>query len=68
MAGTITFPGESVDTFAVAGTWLQTGATVTLTTPDGSDDWLVAAQGSTVSLTLQGTDPPTRITLARPAP
>jgi hypothetical protein len=68
MAGTVTFPAEPVDTFDVAGTWVQTGAIVTLTTPDGSDGWQLAAQGSTVSLTLQGTTPPTRITLARPAP
>lgn len=65
MSGTLTFPGEPVDTLSVAGTYQQLGARVTLTTPDGSGVWRMTALGSTLTLTLSGVTPPTRITLSR---
>jgi len=66
--GTVTFPGEPVDTVSVAGTYQQAGDRVTLTTVDGSGTWQLTEQAATVTLTLLGTSPPTRIILARPAP
>jgi hypothetical protein len=64
--GTVTFPGEPLDSLAVTGTWVQDGDRVTLTTVDGSSTWQVTDLAATVTLTLLGTSPPTRIILARP--
>ena len=68
MSGTVTFPGEPVDTVDVTGTWQQDGDRVTITTIDGSGVWQMTEQAATVTLTLVDVIPPARIILARPTP
>jgi hypothetical protein len=65
--GTVTYPGEPVDSLDVSGTYKVYVGVVTLTTPDGTANWLLEFSGDRVVLTLAGSDPPTSITLKRSA-
>lgn len=65
--GTVTYPGEPVDSLDVSGTYQVVAMTVTLTTPDGTGPWSLAFSGDRVVLTRIGADPPTRIKLKRQA-
>jgi hypothetical protein len=63
--GTVTYPGESVDSLDVSGTYRVVANYVTLTTPDGTGTWFLAFSSDRVVLSLVGADPPTRMTLRR---
>lgn len=63
--GTVTFPGEPVDTLQVSGSYVVTENIATLTTQDGSGDWSIVYSFSGAVLTLVGSDPPTSMTLKR---
>jgi len=63
--GTLTFPGEPPDQLLLSGTWLEQGEIVTLTTGEESGRWVRSADGDDVLLTLEGSQPPTIITLHR---
>jgi hypothetical protein len=65
--GTVTYPGEPVDSLDVSGTYQVVAMTVTLTTPEGTGAWSMVFSGDRVVLTLVGADPPTRIRLKRPS-
>ena len=65
VSGTVTFPGEPPDPVAISGTYQVKGDQVELTTSDGSGLWRLRFVGEEVSLTLEGSDPPTGITLRR---
>ena len=60
--GTITFPEEPPETVAVQGTYVMTGASVALTTSDGTDTWTLEFSGEQVVLAHAG-PPPNTITL-----
>jgi hypothetical protein len=66
MNGTITFPGEPPDPVAIGGTFGVHGDQVDLLTPSGSRTWTLRFSGEEVSLILEGSAPPTTITLRRP--
>ena len=63
VSGTITFPGELPDPVAISGTYEVQGDQVELMTPDGSGFWRLRFVGEEVSLTLEGSVPPTTMTL-----
>jgi hypothetical protein len=63
--GTVTYPGEPVDSLDVSGTYQVFAMIVRLTTPDGTGSWSLAFSGDQCVLTLVGSAPPTRITLKR---
>jgi hypothetical protein len=65
VGGTITYPGEPPDPVAISGTYAVQGDQVELITPDGSGVWTLHFAGEQVSLTLNGSAPPTIITLRR---
>ena len=65
MSGTLTFPGEPPDPVAIRGTYKVQGDQVELMTPDGSGLWRLRFGGEEVSLTLEGSAPPTSMTLRR---
>jgi hypothetical protein len=66
VSGTITFPGEPPDPVAISGTYQVTGDQVELITPDGSGLWRLRFAGEEVTLTLEGSAPPTTMALRRP--
>ena len=61
--GTVTYPGEPVDSLDVSGTYQVVAMTLTLTTPDGTGAWSMVFSGD--RLVLVGPDPSTRMTLKR---
>jgi hypothetical protein len=63
--GTVTYPGEPVDSLDVSGTYQVVAMTVTLTTPEGTGAWSMVFSGDRVVLALIGADPPTKMTLKR---
>ena len=63
--GTLTFPGEPAESIEVSGTWSVEGDIVTLRTGNTSGRWAFSLSGSDVTLTLEGSQPPTTITLRR---
>jgi hypothetical protein len=63
--GTVTYPGELVDSLDVSGTYEVVATTVTLTTSDGTGAWSMVFSGDRVVLTLVGAEPPTRLMLKR---
>jgi len=63
--GTVTYPGEPVDSLDVSGTYQVVAKTVTLTTPDGTGTWALMFSGEQCDLTRIGSDPPTVIMLKR---
>jgi hypothetical protein len=65
VAGTVTFPGEPVDTLDLSGTWSTSGDHATLTTTEGSGEWTVGFSGEEATLTLIGPDPSNVIRLRR---
>ena len=65
VSGTLTFPGEPPDPVAISGTYQVQGDQVELITPDGSGLWRLRFGGEEVSLTLEGSAPPTSMTLRR---
>ena len=64
--GEITFPGEPMDTLDISGTWTMAGDRATLTTADGTGEWIVAFFEADVTLTLVGPAPTNVIQLRRP--
>ncbi|MGZ8392388.1 MAG: lipocalin family protein [Gemmatimonadales bacterium] len=65
VSGTLTFPGEPPDPVATSGTYEVEEDQVELTTLDGSGLWTLGFAGQEVSLTLEGSAPPTSMTLRR---
>ena len=63
--GTVTYPGEPVDSLDVSGTYLVIVNVVRLMTSDGTGSWSMAFSGDRVVLSLIGSAPPTKITLER---
>lgn len=63
--GTVTYPGEPVDSLEVSGTYQVVATHLTMTTPDGTGSWSLAFSGDRVVLTLIGAEPPTTMTLKR---
>jgi hypothetical protein len=63
--GTLTYPGEPVDSLNVSGTYQVVAATATLTTRDGTGAWSLVFSGDRCVLTRIGSAPPTTITLKR---
>jgi len=63
--GTVTYPGEPVDSLDVSGTYRVAKNVVTLTTPEGTGPWSLVFSGDRVVLSLVGVDPPTTMTLKR---
>jgi len=63
--GTVTYPGEPVDSLDVSGTYQVAAMTVILTTSDGTGAWSLVFSGDQCVLTLIGSDPPTTMTLKR---
>ena len=63
--GTVTYPGEPVDSLDVSGTYQVVATLLTMTTPDGGVSWSLAFSGDRVVLTLIGVEPPTTMTLKR---
>lgn len=61
--GTVTYPGEPMDSLDVSGTYQVVAKTLTLTTPDGTGTWSMVYSGD--QLVLIGSDPSTRMTLKR---
>jgi hypothetical protein len=66
--GEITFPDEPMDSLTVSGTWSMQGDRATLTTPDGSGEWVVSFSGTEATLSLVGPDPTNTIHLRRRTP
>lgn len=64
--GEITFPGEPTDTLDLSGTWTMTADRVTLTTADGTGEWIVIFSEDEATLTLAGPVPTNVIQLRRP--
>lgn len=63
--GTVTYPSEPTEPIQVSGTWSIQGNIVTLDTGSESGRWVRSVvQGNTL-LTLEGSQPPTTITLRR---
>jgi hypothetical protein len=65
IVGTVTYPGEPVDSLSVSGTYEVTDMVVALTTPGGTGSWSLAFAGNQCFLTLVGSTPPTTMTLRR---
>jgi hypothetical protein len=65
VSGTVTFPGEPPDPVAIGGTYEVQGDHVEFITPDGSGVWTLTFVGEEVTLTLEGSAPPTSMTLRR---
>jgi hypothetical protein len=63
--GTVTYPGEPVDSLRVSGTYQVVDMVATLKTPDGTGAWSLAFSGNRCVLTLAGSVPPTTMTLKR---
>jgi hypothetical protein len=63
--GTVTYPGEPVDSLDVSGTYQVAAGAAKLTTVDGTSTWSLVFSGDQVLLTLIGSEPPTRMTLKR---
>jgi hypothetical protein len=63
--GTVTFPGEPTDSLNASGTYQVLGATVTLTTAEGTGTWSIAFSVNQAVLTYAGSNPPTTMTLRR---
>lgn len=63
--GTVTYPGELVDSLDTAGTYQVVDTTVTLTTPDGTGAWSFVFSGDQCALALVGSTPSTTMTLKR---
>lgn len=66
--GTVTFPGEPADQILVSGTWSILGNIVILNTGGQSGRWALTASRDGIVLTLEGSQPPTTMTLRRLAP
>ena len=62
--GTVTYPGEPVDSLDVSGTYLAVAGTVMLTTPDGTGAWSMDFSGDLVVF-ARITDPLTTMTLKK---
>lgn len=63
--GTVTFPGEPVDSIAGNGTYEQMGTTLEFTLGAETGSWTVEASRDTATLTEVGPPPPNTITLQR---
>jgi hypothetical protein len=63
--GTVTYPGEPVDTLDISGTYQIVGKTVVLTTADDTGTWSVVFSGDQAVLALIGSVPPTTMTLEK---
>lgn len=63
--GTVTFPGEPVDSFTLNGVYVRSGSTLTLTVDDVASDWRVAESGNRVTLTEDEPAPANAIVLER---
>jgi hypothetical protein len=63
--GTVTYPGEPTEPIQAAGTWSIEGDIVTLDTGSESGRWIRSLVGGDILLTLEGSQPPTTITLRR---
>jgi hypothetical protein len=65
MVGTVTYPGEPIDSLRASGTYTAMGNTVVLTAGPDTGTWSLAWSDSTVTLTLQGPLPTNVIVLRR---
>ncbi|MBL8978145.1 MAG: hypothetical protein JNM53_07030 [Gemmatimonadetes bacterium] len=65
MVGTVTYPGEPIDSLNVTGTYAVTGAVLSMTAGTESGDWDMRWTGQRYILTLRGPPPTNRITLGR---
>jgi hypothetical protein len=66
LLGTITYPGEPLDSLDVIGTWMeQTPGTVALTVDGGTTVWDVSVTADTAVLILPDEEGAVRITLAK---
>jgi hypothetical protein len=63
--GTLTFPGEPPDPIQAEGTWSADGDVIVLTTGGQTGRWAYSASGEEVTLTLEGSQPATTMTLRR---
>ena len=64
-SGTVTFPGEPVDPFDIAGTYERFAEYLTLTVDGIPSDWRVAETGNRVTLTEDEPAPASVIVLER---
>jgi hypothetical protein len=66
VAGTVTFPGEPTDSIVVAGTYTQSGNSVTLSVAGApATSWTLTASGDQVTLTENEPPPANTVTLRR---
>lgn len=66
--GTVTYPGEPMDSLKLEGTWALAPGRVTLTTGGESGVWDMTWHGQELTLTLEGPLPTNVIVLQRPEP
>ncbi len=65
IVGTVTYPGEPIDSLNVVGSYLVTGTVLSITAGPDSGDWDMRWTGQRYVLTLRGPRPTNRITLGR---
>jgi len=65
--GTVTYPGEPLDSLNVSGTYEVQGTIVILTTQEGTGAWSLSFSSNQVVLNLVGSSPPTTIALLKQA-
>lgn len=63
--GVLTFPNEPPDPVSITGTWSIDGNIANLTSDGTTGRWVLVASGDEVVLTLEGSQPPTTMTLRR---
>ncbi|HEX9893187.1 MAG TPA: lipocalin family protein [Gemmatimonadales bacterium] len=65
VSGTLTFPDEPTEPVFLSGEWALQGGVLVLTVNGQQSLWNVSLNGDEATLTLQGTTPPTTITIRR---
>lgn len=65
IVGTVTYPGEPIDSFNVVGAYVVTGTVLSITAGTESGEWDMRWTGQRYILTLRGPLPTNQIVLGR---